>query len=70
MTDSPKRRYFPSIPSPGHKLKKSAKYLEYNRSINNKSSNYVPSHKSMNYDDMKSDEKIVSHFLLKYLERK
>ena len=35
-----------------------------------KASSFRPSRRSMNYDSMKSDEKIISNFLLKYLERK
>ena len=69
-----RKSYFPSIPSPNHKLKNSTELLRRKRSMSPHPGHYSqldpPSYRSIHYDDFKSDERVVSHFLLKYLSRK
>lgn len=67
IADSPKKTRFPSIPSPTHKLKRSVQFLPSKKTTYG----YFPlSHRSMYHEGLKNDEKIISHFIFRYLERK
>ena len=65
MINNLKPTYFPSIPNPTYRMKKSTELFK-EKKIKPKSL----THKSMNYDEMKNDERIISHFVIKYLTRK
>ena len=65
MINNLKTICFPSIPNPPYKTKRSTELFKQKKT---KASSLT--HKSMNYDDMKHDERIISHFVIKYLARK